>query len=701
MKTFVSLLIFITIAPNSPAQAWDWAKEGDPIINLITETDQNDNVYLCGSFINSCTIAGLSLTSPDSMGAFLIQLDSAGTLNWYKKLSADYIEIPDMVIENGNIFLAGSFRSVLKSDIDSLSSAGNSDIFFSKWDLGGNLLLLKADGSAANERTKCFDVSANGILISGYFSQGASISNVNLTSANSQNLFIAKYDLAGQNLWVKETVGDSGASASSQWIKLIPTEEFFLVANFNNCIDFGDTIMCLAGGGEANEGQLLLKYDSNGNFLSFVYRLSGYMKSGQGIETDAYGNVYTIQTVGHHHSTDALRLSKFSSQGDLLWERSVGGVSDYAGPCIGQKIKIRGQHIFVAGYYRDEMYLPMPFRLSGRGVFLFEYDSSGSMLSLRNGITDKYYFPNITGLAADNENNVYLTGLTNQEIFFGDLELNTSADIINFLVKLDHSKSESAPSIIVDPASYSSCVGKSFTVFSTIKNVGYIKWYFYGRKIEYGETYLYMPDNYVGYGAAGIYDAYVIIENSSQTDSIFFDDMIHIYMEGTPVIKRQGNSLVCINADGDIDSIFGYNWRHSNGYPASLNKGPVFMPPFAGDYHVFVYYTNGCIGRSEPYHFIPYSLVSGEKFTKDFEIFPNPSTGHFTIESSEPISSITITNLMGEKIFVQSLKESENKIEVQLNVTVAVDGQQGVSSGMYFLEITCNEKRTIKKIILK
>lgn len=72
-------------------------------------------------------------------------------------------------------------------------------------------------------------------------------------------------------------------------------------------------------------------------------------------------------------------------------------------------------------------------------------------------------------------------------------------------------------------------------------------------------------------------------------------------------------------------------------------------------------------------------------------VFPNPTSGIFTIQSSEKISSISITNLLGEKIFEQHTPLSiGEELGVRLNQP----------KGIYFLEIISEGKREMKKIVV-
>ena len=77
-----------------------------------------------------------------------------------------------------------------------------------------------------------------------------------------------------------------------------------------------------------------------------------------------------------------------------------------------------------------------------------------------------------------------------------------------------------------------------------------------------------------------------------------------------------------------------------------------------------------------------------------FSIFPNPSTGKFTIQSSEKISSLTIKNELGQTIYSESKKDFAG----EYNSTIDLSNQP---KGVYFIDMLCGNERRTRKIILE
>ncbi|HLG35913.1 MAG TPA: T9SS type A sorting domain-containing protein, partial [Bacteroidia bacterium] len=76
----------------------------------------------------------------------------------------------------------------------------------------------------------------------------------------------------------------------------------------------------------------------------------------------------------------------------------------------------------------------------------------------------------------------------------------------------------------------------------------------------------------------------------------------------------------------------------------------------------------------------------------NFQIFPNPTSGTFTIQSTNQQinkSIITITNVLGEKVYEQKIIEQVTEINLSLQ-----------ANGIYFVRLRNNEQTVTRKIVI-
>jgi hypothetical protein len=156
---------------NSNGSA-SWAERtGDTYTDVGSgiATDAAGNVYAIGSFVNTVDFdPGLGthyLTSAGATDTYLLKLDSAGNFLWAKNFGGTANDFARMIVvrQNGEIYITGSFYGTADMDpgnsVFNLTSAGNFDIYISRFDTAGAFFWAKGIGGSNVETCQSFAVS--------------------------------------------------------------------------------------------------------------------------------------------------------------------------------------------------------------------------------------------------------------------------------------------------------------------------------------------------------------------------------------------------------------------------------------------------------------------------------------------------------------------------------------------------------------
>ena len=229
---------------------------------LSVAVDSTGNVYTTGYFevtVDFDPGAGTTnLTTAGGSDVFVSKLDSSGNLVFAKRFggSGDDGGISISVDSNGNIHTTGYFEGTVDFDpgagTTNLNSAGGTDVFVSKLDSSGNLLLAKSFGGTATDvgRSITFDSTGN-IYTTGEFAGTVDFDpgtgTTNLISAGGNDVFILRLDPSG----------DARASAAPS----APTL---------NSITGGDRRVTITFTAGANNGAAITDYEYSLNGASYT-----------------------------------------------------------------------------------------------------------------------------------------------------------------------------------------------------------------------------------------------------------------------------------------------------------------------------------------------------------------------------------------------------------------------------------------------
>ena len=333
--------------------------------------DAQGNVYTTGYFLGTVDFdPGINmypLSSSGQQDIFISKLDMNGQFLWAKRIGGSGNDISNAITIDmeGNIYVTGFFRNTVDFNpgvgmyYQSTFAAGSQDIFICKLDSSGHFRwatcfggngyydsignLYPAVSVGYDIKTDAFGnvYSTGSYLGSIDFDPDAGI-NI-LTSLTVPNIFISKLDTAGHFVWAR-SMGDNKLGDEAYAISLDDSGNVYTTGVFGDTADFdpGPATYQLISSGY-NQA-FVSKLDSSGHFV-WAKNMGGHtindQAAGRCIEVDVHGDILVgghykgggdfdpgngIITFASNGNYDMF-LTKLSSQGNLIWCKSIGGTS--------------------------------------------------------------------------------------------------------------------------------------------------------------------------------------------------------------------------------------------------------------------------------------------------------------------------------------------------------------------------------------
>lgn len=274
------------VAKYDPRGVCMWARRpGGRSVAL----DPAGNVLVSGEYFGTVAFGPTIATSAGGADIFLLKYDNAGTLLWSRQFGGTQDDNGSRVATDaaGNIYVAGDFRLSVAFGTNTLTSAGGSDFYLLKFDPSGMLLWARQAGGAGNESNARVAVDAAGnALVTGAF-QGTALFGTNaLVSVGANDVFIAKFDPAGNVLWARQA-GGSGEDLGNE-LTVGSAGSVFVAGEFTGLAGFGATNLNGLGGTDA----FVAQYDAAGALVRLWQIGSAGEDRARGVGVDAAGNLH-------------------------------------------------------------------------------------------------------------------------------------------------------------------------------------------------------------------------------------------------------------------------------------------------------------------------------------------------------------------------------------------------------------------------
>jgi hypothetical protein len=336
----------------------------------------------------SCTVP---LDRASTVGAWFAQADLA----WAQRFGAAGVDrATDIAVDrSGNLIVVGAFSGMVSFGGDTLKSAGSDEVFVAKLSKTGQHIWSRSfAGSGADIATSVAVDASGNVLVTGSFAASLTIGKESYQAVGGSDIFVAKLSAAGEPVWSRR-IGGSDTDADV-YIAVDKIGDVLVLGTFKNMIQPGDEPLVSAGAREV----FLAKLAGDGKHL-WSKRLGGTNEEiAHAVATDSKGDVVVlaifpnVASFGGDPMTSAggddVALAKFSSGGEYMWSKRLGGTGNDAGidVAVGP-----GDEIVVTGNFLGQVDFGGGTKLSslgGQDVFVATYDAKGGhRWSLRFGET--------------------------------------------------------------------------------------------------------------------------------------------------------------------------------------------------------------------------------------------------------------------------------------------------------------------------
>jgi hypothetical protein len=533
---------------------------------------------------------------------FSVKLSVAQIPNWQWAKSAGAVndESSNSVIADvsGNVYVTGYFSSpTITFGSYTLTNAGNFDVFIVKYDAAGNIIWAKSAGGIYDDIG--FGVAADGngnVFITGYYySPTISFGTYTLTNVGGGDIFIVKYDAGGNEIWAKSE------------------------------------------GGTFDDNGYGITVDPAGNPV-----ITGFFQS-----STLISGTYTLTNTGNND----VFIIKYDGSGNTQWAKSGKGASNDQGTAVTTDA---AGNIIVTGFFYSASVIFETYTLTTSGssdLFVVKYNPSGNAMWAKSGggIYNDFGY----AIATDLSGNIFITGsFLSPTLTIGTFTCSNAGNFDILTAKYDGSGNEhwaKSEGGIFDDA--------GFGIATDAIGNPYITGHFHSPSIAIG-TYT-LNNNGVG-------DIFVAQYDGSGNIN---------WAKGEGGTSDEQGTCISIDTGGNI-YIAGYFYSSS----ISFNNNTV---------------TSG--GMSDMYVAKLGSIIilGSEKLlvnNNDMQIYPNPSAGEFKINNNGlKIIRVEIYNEFGGKIFESDIIQDDPR---SFNIS-------NQAKGIYFVSIKTDRQTLSRKLIIE
>lgn len=337
----------IFIAKYSSAGALQWAKGfGGNLVDYPSDIDidNSNNVYTVGYYQGTADFdptAGVdSYTSASGRDGFLTKYDSNGNYQWTNAFqSTSNVNCSEIEVNSvDEIVVAGSFQATVDFDpsagVTSFTSAGNDDVFMAKYTVAGALTWVNIYGDVNGDFPRGMQVDGADNIVIGMMLNGTVDVNpgAGVNSVTGPTTVLLKYTSGGAFMWLDDFIGTFFMND----IETNSSDEIIVAGRFNGTIDFDPSIgvasiTTLGGSSYAYTAS----YNSSGvyQWVNTIEATSAVVGA-NGVGVSSSGEIYAVGTFNQSADFDPTAgtdIIDIYYQNGFITNYSSTGIYDWAG----------------------------------------------------------------------------------------------------------------------------------------------------------------------------------------------------------------------------------------------------------------------------------------------------------------------------------------------------------------------------------
>ncbi|MBI4947855.1 MAG: T9SS type A sorting domain-containing protein [Bacteroidetes bacterium] len=475
-------------------------------------------------------------------------------------------------------------------------------------------------------------------------------------SGTAKDIAVVKYNSLGVQQWVATY---NGTANSEEWAYCLVLDKAgnIYTAGFTNTTSLGKNFITVKFD-SVGVFQWAMQYDGTGNSDDAANHIA----------VDPWGNIAVTGISKGSGTSDDYATVKYSPQGTQLW------VARYDGPAsaVDDARTItadKNGNFYVSGgstgIASDYDYATIKYDSAGVQQWCARYNGP------KNGYDLVYYQGSVV---VDTLGNVYITGYST----------GTDSTLDYVTIKYDSNGSQ------LWLARYFTQVGGT-DYADAIHVDDSLNVYVTGGSFKTGNDYEFATVKYNSQGVQQWVATYNGTGNSwDEAYGVLTDDSLNVYIVGRSPGTNTSADFLTLKYSPAGNKMWEVRYAH-NGYDWPFNIR------ISSDRSIYVGgWTSPSNGMPDmtivKYSQAPLGIENYAGKTKELEIFPNPSNGNFTInfnsELRTPDLQLTIYNVMGEKLFEQTVNRKQETLNLKL------------PDGIYFIRVTSEAITTSNKLII-